>query len=94
MAMDSGTFDSASMPTAKIERLIKRIDRSIASLESDASPLDQINWCKLRLAWRERHRLGLLVLARQIECRRAIIRLDRWRYGFEAESSSLVSSTG
>jgi hypothetical protein len=93
MVMDPGTFDSASMTTAKIESLIERIDRSIAVLESDASPLDQVNWGKLRSAWRERHRLGLLVLARKIECRRAIIRLNRWRYGFEVDAPSLASGT-
>jgi hypothetical protein len=93
MDMDPGTFDSASMPTAEIERLIERMDRSIAVLESDASPLDQINWTKLRSAWRERHRLGLLLLARKIESRKAIIRLNRWRYGFEVEAPALASST-
>jgi hypothetical protein len=90
--MDPRTFDSTPMPTTKIERLIKRIDRSIASLETDTSPLDQVNWCKLRSAWRERHRLGLLLLARKIECRRAVICLNRWRYGFEVEALSLAST--
>jgi hypothetical protein len=93
MVMDPGTFDSASMPTAEIESLIERMDRSIALLESNASPLDQVNWRELRSAWRERHRLGLLVLARKIECRRAIIRFNRWRYGFEVEAPSLASIT-
>ncbi len=92
IAMDPRTFDSASMPTTKIECLIKRIDRSIASLETNTSPLDQVNWCKLRSAWRERHRLGLLLLARKIECRRAVISLNRWRYGFEVEALSLAST--
>ncbi|HUC68880.1 MAG TPA: hypothetical protein VMA53_25915 [Stellaceae bacterium] len=91
--MDPGTFDSASMPTEEIERLIERMGRSIASLESEASPLDQSNWTKLRSAWRERHRLGLLLLARKIESRRAIISLNRWRYGFEDDAPALASST-
>jgi hypothetical protein len=89
IAMDPGTFDAESVPTTKVERLIKRIDRSIALLEANTSPLDQVNWCKLRSAWRDRHRLGL---ARKIECRRAIICLNRWRYGFEVEAPSLAST--
>jgi hypothetical protein len=90
--MDPGISDPGSLPTAKIERLLRRIDRIVASLEANTSPLDRDKWKTLKSARRERQNLRLLLLARKIECRRAIVCLRRWRYGFNVRTPSFTRS--
>jgi hypothetical protein len=91
--MEPGIFDPGSLPTLKIERLLRRIDRIVASLEANTSPLDRDKWKILKSARRERQNLRLLLLARQIECRRAIVCLKRWRYGFNVKTRSFTRSS-
>jgi len=90
--MDSGVVDPGSLPTAKIERLLGRVDRIVAALEATTSPLDRDKWKTLKSARRERQNLRLLLLARKIECRRTIVCLRRWRYGFNVKTRSFTYS--
>jgi hypothetical protein len=90
--MDPGIFDPGSLPTVKIERMLRRIDRIVAALEANTSPLDRDKWKTLKSARRERQNLRLLLLARKIECRRTIVCLRRWRYGFDVKTRSFTRS--
>ncbi len=72
------------LTTVRLESALRRLDRLIASVEPHASQLHADEWRQFLALKQRRHNLRLILVARRIECRKPIVSLHRWRYGFAA----------
>jgi hypothetical protein len=73
----------APLKVAEIKAAIRRMDAIISAGEPQAPESDRAAWSSFMALKQKRHSLHLLLIARRVECRKQVVSLDRWRYGFE-----------
>jgi hypothetical protein len=78
---------AALSTVAQIKAAIRRMDAIIAAGEPRAPQSDRAAWSSFMALKQKRHSLHLLLIARRVECRKPVVSLDRWRYGFDMPES-------
>ena len=81
--MDTKVPDPTLSTVAQIKSAIRRMDAIIAGGEPRAPQSDRAAWGSFMALKQKRHSLHLLLIARRVECRKPVVSLDRWRYGFD-----------
>jgi hypothetical protein len=84
---------SAPSTVAQIKAAIRRMDAIIAAGEPRAPDADRAAWSNFMALKQKRHSLHLLLIARRVECRKQIVSLDRWRYGFDVPEPEEIPAT-
>ncbi|HEX7969836.1 MAG TPA: hypothetical protein VF502_16550 [Stellaceae bacterium] len=68
----------------RIEAAIRQLERLIAAAEVATAPRSEAASRELVALKTRQQGLHLLMLARVVERRKKVVRLERWRYGFDA----------
>jgi len=94
VAMETKGPAPAPATMAQIKAAIRRMDAIIAAGEPRAPQSDRAAWSSFMALKQKRHSLHLLLIARRVECRKPVVSLDRWRYGFDVPEPQEIPPTG